>query len=484
MIRGLPRPGVLLAAVLLGLPGCVQPHLAKPQLSQAASTQVSKEDLRNALDQYDEFFEATIKQATTQIDEGMPDPNTRKAALLWKVRMIPANDAALKEADAIKAFLECWTLAVRMTQYFEKGDGRGLFGERQRIATEAARKIEADIEHVGTTFLPADRLDKAREDVQTFAAAHPMRDMFSETVVRAPVAKDNEPNPFASILNVPLAPFRVAEGIDQGAGAIRGFSNVADRFTDIVQELPESIRWQLQLLLLDLGQNDVVLSLLASMAEFSSSTSRLANTAEKMPEELRQQASKLLADIDAKQAGIQATLDRADKTAATVERALSRVDVVAASIDRTGLSVAEAGRAWEATARQIGQTVDDIRNEGDAGTSAPATTPTAGAAPATTAPAGAFDINDYRTTADAMTVTATELRALAVEVRGILDSQRLSDQIHDVDGRVLGAVGQTAKQARDLSDHIAWRAVQLIVLVFVLLIAYRFLASRLPAKTR
>jgi methyl-accepting chemotaxis protein len=496
-------------AVALSLPtGCVAPRPPQPRAATSApSEQISREELRNALDQYDDFFESTIKQAAADIDARMPDPRTRRLTLMWKVRMVPANDAALKHADPVKAFVECWTLAMRMAQFLETGDGRSFFGANQTIAVAAAKRIESDIERVGRSFLPPDTFAKATDDVRAFAQAHPMQDTFAEAVVRAPATKEGVPSPLASILNVPLAPFRVAEGIDQGASAIRGLGDMANRFTDIVQELPEAVRWQLQLLLLDLDQNDLLLSFLASFAQFSCSTAQLADTAQRLPEELRQQASKLLAEIDARQAGIQATLERAERTAATVERALARVDVVAASVDLTGQSVANAGRAWEGTARQIEQTIQDIRHDkypteptsqGTATSAAspspspaspavpaPAIAPMPASAPATTtAPERPFEILDYRDTANALTITAQQLQALTAEVRATIDSRGLTDRIRDVDGRVLGVVDYTSTRARSLTDHIAWRVAQLIALVFVLAIAYRIISHRWTGKTR
>lgn len=480
----------------IALSGCGHPELAKSRLvTPTQSAEFSKEELRHALDQYDQFFESTIKQATAEIDERSPDLKTRRLTLMWKVRMVPANDAALKEPDSLKAFVECWKLAVRMTEFLEAGEGRSLFGKNQAIAVAAARKIEVDIERVGASFLPPERLSKARDDVHAVAAAQPMRDTFAEAVVRTPPTRGGAPSPLASIVGVPLAPFRAMEGIDQGAAAIRSFTDIADRFTDIVQELPESLGWQLQLALLDLGQNDVVLAFLASLAEFSSSAARLASTAERLPEDLRQQASKLVAEIDARQAGIQATLERAEKTAATVERALDRVDVVAASLDRTGQSVADAGKAWEGAARQIVYTIQDIRHDRDpshptsretnaASTSAPPPPAPQPGPATTTASERPFEIMDYRDTADALTTTAQQLRALAAEVRGTIESQGLANRIHDLDGRVLGAVDHTSNRARSLADHIAWRAVQLILLVFVLVVAYRVVSNRLPRKAR
>jgi hypothetical protein len=202
----------------------------------------------------------------------------------------------------------------------------------------------------------------------------------------------------------------------------------------------------------------------SSFEQFSASAASFAVTADKLPEKLRHEGSELVKEIDARQANLQETLNRAEKVAATVEKALERVDVVAASIDRTAQSVTETGNAWQAAAQTIGKTVKDL-----SGDDAP------GSRPASTQP---FDINDYRKTADAMTQTATELEKLAVQIQQLVDSPRLTQHIQDVDSRAQAAVDQTALRARSVTDHIAWRAGELAVFVFTLALVYRFVAGR------
>jgi uncharacterized protein with PIN domain len=454
----------------------------------AAHGQFSKEELRDALNQFEDFFEETLKQVTHQLDERLPDEKVRRLTLLWKVRMMPACHMALKEEDAIKAYLNVWTLCVRMTYYFQRGPGRDLFGDQQDTAITACRQIEAEIERIGGLFMSNEKLKKAREEVNAFVQAHPIREGFANAFVRPPAPKEGAASVIGSILTTPLAPFRVMGGIDRGAEAINKFASVADRFTDIVEELPESASWQLQLAALEMEKLDAVKSALASMEEFSCSAASMAETVKTLPDQLRQEATRLLDEIDAKQAGVQATLNQAENTAAIVEHALARADTVAESIDHTAKSAADMGRAWQDAAKAIAQTYKDIA--GDTPPASQPTTQTAASSVAqpatqtTTQGASTFDINDYRKTADAMTATAVELRQLTTEVRKLIESQQLSEQIKDVDGRVRGAVDHTSRQARGLTDVFAWRAGQLILLAFLLAVTYRVVIVRIVGRPK
>lgn len=482
-VRAWRRKGSLLVVALSLCAGCLQPASLAPHATRTQPpTGISQDELRGALNTFEDFLEDNIKQAASEIEQRTQEVAILRAALLWKLRVIPACQTALKQDDPLRSFVDCWNLAVRQLIYLTEGDGRRLFGPHQQVAVTAAQRIEADIERIGATFLPPEKLEAARKEVRANAASHPMRGEWSEVMVRLPVSKPEDgPSAVASILSLPLAPFRTFEGIDRGATAIHEFADVAARFTDIIEEMPESLRWQIEFLVLELNRNPIVTSFLASLAEVARSSTRIASAADALPEKLRVESARLIDEIDARQGNLQDTLDRAERTAATVERALERVDVVAASIDRTGVSVAAAGQAWEGTARQIGQTVHDIYM--DAAQGSPPAVATQPAAPS--AASSSFDINDYRKTADALTATATELRGLVIEARGLIESQQVSRQIEDLDGRIRVAIDRTSDRTRSATDHAAWRVVQIVVLVFLLVVAYRVAAARLtrPRKT-
>lgn len=445
--------------------GCVSVQPGQSRLFHPATpAQMSKEELQDALADFDDLFTATVKQAAEDINGRSQAAAVRKNTLLWQVRMIPACHTALEEADALKSYADMWTLCVRMSRFLQEGEGKNVFGDGQEVAVRVAAQMESEIETLGKRFMTAEMFAKIHDSVQVFAKSHPIRTGFANAIVRTAVAKEEGQDPLAGLLSIPLAPFRAMEGVDRGAQAIRGFTVVADRFTDIVDQMPEAARWQTELLLYDLEDNAILKRFLATFEQFSASAASFSTTAERLPERLRQEGSELVKEIDARQANLQETLNRAEKVAVTVEKALERVDVVAASIDQTARSVTETGSVWQAAAATIGQTVKDISGD-----------EVRGSRPASTQP---FDINDYRKTADAMTQTALELEKLAIEIQRLVDSPQLSQRIQDVDNRAQAAVNQTAMRARDVADHIVWRAGELAAFVFGLALVYRVVAGR------
>lgn len=488
--RSRPRTGfpgfrvVLVGAAAAWLTGCEQQQMTMPRVSMPqTSRQFSKEELRDALEDFGDLFVAITKQTADELDTRAGDNATRRITLEWKVQVIPACRLILGQEDPVKAFVDMWTLCERTRQYLAEGEGKELFGERQELAVSAIRQLEAEIEQIGRLFLPEERFDQARGEVAEFAKATPMRGIFAQPIVRTTSAQPGQKDLLASIVNVPLAPFRAFEGVDRGAAAIRGFTDVAARFSDIVAEMPEVTRWQLELVLFTLNENPVLQAFLKSAAEFSSSSASLAATVEVLPERLRKETAAFVAEIDERQENLQKTLDSAEHVAVSVEKTLRRMDLVAASIDETARSVTETGRAWQEMAVTIGETIEDIR--GGPSETRPAGEVVAASVPATAAADESgrpFDIRDYQSTAEALTATATEMRQLTIDIRELIASEAITERIQDLDGRAAGVVDRAQANAVGLTDHMTWRAAQLAVLIFVLALIYRFVTARWAAK--
>ncbi len=445
--------------------GCAVPGRTAGVRTDGPPPNFSKEQLRNALEDFADYVEATIKQAALDIDERQPDRQTRIATLMWRSRALPAFSSALKEADAIQAYLDCWTVCVRFRIYFEQGDGKALFGEQQPIAINASRQIEAGIERIGRLFMTEDRIAQGHQEVQAFAAKNPITGTFANAYVHTTTTTHDASPILGAILKLPLAPFQMFEGIDKGAAAIYGFTTVAGRFADIVEEWPESLSWQLQLMLLQLEQYETVRTALAAFTKLADSSADMAQTARHLPAEFRKQASELMAELDAKQVNLQATLKQAEQTAATVERALQKAGETSDALDRTARSVAEAGIAWNETSKAVAQSVTEMSKLGSD-------------SPPKSQPSKPFDINDYRLTADSLSGAALQLRQLSTDLQGLIDSPELQSRLDDMDARIDRLSGQASAQARLVADHAAWRGVQLLFLAFGLAIVYRIIASR------
>ena len=276
-----------------------------------------------------------------------------------------------------------------------------------------------------------------------FAHNNPIKGTFSNVIVYATEVQKDQPNPFVSALKIPMTPFRAIEGVDRTASAIHHFSDTAERFSDIVAEMPESSRWQLQLLLFDLEEANMTKSFLNSLAQVSESSARLEQSVQKLPEQLREQLTKFVEDVDKKQASLQQTLQQAEKTSLALNDTIEKLDKTAGSFNAVARDVTETAKAWETAAKATGEVVQEFNK----------------IKPSPQKEASPFKITDYRDTAEQTSQAANDIKALLAEIDKLLESPRYD---YMMNGLLLRAAG-------------------LLVLIFVLAVLYRIISGRLAA---
>ena len=161
--------------------------------------QISKEDLRDRLGRFSEFFKARFRQMSSDLNERVPSKRTERTTLQMRARMIQGLNAMLDQDDPIIAFIETWALCTRFRIYLEEGEGSSLYGDGQEIALNGTKLLEAEIERIGRIFLKDDVLNTAKKNIVEFANANPIKGTFSGITVFATEAKKDQPSPFMSI---------------------------------------------------------------------------------------------------------------------------------------------------------------------------------------------------------------------------------------------------------------------------------------------
>ena len=405
--------------------------------------QISKQELGEQLDKFREFFKATLRQVANELNERIPSTRMEKTTLQMKARMVQGINAMLDNDDPIVAFIETWALCTRFRMYLEEGEGSSLFGDAHEIALNGSKRLEAEIQRIGFIFLKSDVFEAARKNVTEFAHNNPIRGTLSNVIVYATEVQKGQPNPFVSVLKIPMTPFRALEGVDRTASAIYQFSDTAERFSNIVAELPESSRWQLQLLLFDLEETNMTKSFLSSLTQVSESSARLEQSVQKLPEQLREQLTQFVEDVDKRQAGLQQTLQQAEKTTLALNNTLEKLDQTVGSFNAAAKDVTATAQAWENAAKATGQVVEDFNK----------------ARPSPQKEESSFNIRDYRDTAEQTSQAANDIKALLAQIEDLLESRRYSSMM----------------------NHLLLRAAGLVVLIFVLAVLYRIISVRLTA---
>jgi hypothetical protein len=403
----------------------------------------TEEDLRSDLALYAARFRATVVAAADQISQESTDVEIRRRALLWKIRMVPLADQAAFITDPEFSYLAIFTVATAQHEYLVHGVGQDLFGPQQPVAVAASEELLEAAARIGTRFLPEAQRLRLEEQVRRVAQEHPIRGVFVPETVQGVVSAIEPGGSFDWVINFPLAPFRALQGVDSGAQAIRDFNVTAQRFGQVVADMPQSMRWHAELLAFELEQRPTVSSARASLEELAASSTTFSRSIEALPQSLREQASALIQQVESSQGELRKTLAEARGLIGDASGSGATLQPLADSLERTAAQVQQAGVAWAAV-------VEELRN-------------------ASPAPSGGemrpFDVLEYERTAVQITSAAEELRGLLADLHGL-------DPVLD---RVEGG-------GRALVNLAAWRLFELLLVFFTLLFLYRRVEARLVAR--
>jgi hypothetical protein len=483
---------LILGGVLGAHAGCAATTGPKTETGFTAMdelrTQAAKTALREDLEQFVDYAEAEVTATADQIERQSTDAEVRKAALLWKVGLIQHSNAALSEKKPLPMLLDSWAFCVRQVDYLQRGEGKEVFRDQQKLAISAAARLRNRIEEIARKHVPEDKLPEVNRQIESFAQANPVTGVFAIEAAKSFSADEEAESALSRIVG---APWRALSRAGKaGSDALDPTSRLADsvdRFTELMEDYPALVRWQTQLLWLQIEDSPSVRATVGGIEKVSESSARLATVAETLPEDVREEMRLALDDIDARQPEIRKTLEQARETVDATNEALERAEAVSATIESSVEGVKRAGEVWDGTAQSVTATIKQIqqlrkpRTAGEPATRG-ADGESSGEEGNMTEKKGKFDINDYTQTAESLTRTTEELRALLSEARAFLDDDTVDQRLSRVDSLTTSALGQTAVEARAVVDHIAWRAVQLCGLILVLAFVYRFATRRFVAK--
>ncbi len=389
---------------------------------------ITKEELRELLNTFRDYYVAELKRIGEQLDM-QNGRRTQRTSLQMRMRIISAIDTMLEPSDPVVAFLEIWGFTLRMRLYLEQGDGKDLYGEKQDIAIDFTRHVEKEIERIAQLFLDEQKYQTAYENLLEFARRNPIRGTYSNLVVMAAKEQKDGSSPLMNVVTIPMAPFSAMRGVDRTADAVYQFRNTAERFTDVVRDLPEMMHWEAQLFMDEWAGSEQMQSLLTSLERFSESSVRLSTAAEKLTAMLEE---------DASQSAMNQTLVSARGTAAEVRAAIESLDTTGRTLKETAEETAKAAAA----ARELVAPFM-VTKERD---------PQAGPP---------FTMRDFDALVSNIGRTADQIHQVVLSLQQMPQTQ---DQI--------------TRQINASVDHAAWRVLQLLLVLFVLMLAYHVLTRR------
>ncbi|MDY7009767.1 MAG: hypothetical protein SVV80_03330 [Planctomycetota bacterium] len=423
---------VVVTAVAAGLlPGCQPPP--KPPTPEAVLLNQAIDPIRLKADLQafaDRAFSSVVATAS-DIAAGTKDRKVRENTLIWKIRTHSACQGYLLEEDPRMGFVSAWTGAVQLRKYLTEGEGKDIFGNKQQLATATAGKIEAAAEALGGRYFPPEAIKDARDDIERLADQHAESTPFVSEEIAVHKSQSED---LGRVLGIPLLPVTALEGVGGTPKAIDRFTDVAGEFESTVQYLPQRMRWETELLLLEMESLSVVDTALREFKEFTASIRAMNELADKLPGKIRTEFENSLSTIEQVQPKLQTTLTEASETAGRTKEVAEQLAVAA--------------QAWQATANETRLLLADWKSL-DLQTDDDKDLP---------------NVRDYTELARQTNAVVTEIRALLTDL-----DKPLAET---------GRIRQASAGFEAIINKIFWRAVALVLLIFVSAIFYRRVTGR------
>ncbi len=428
--------GVILLAGCTGKPKTTQSQAVVPETA-LAGTEIDSKALKVAMVLFADQVSAQIAGTTSEIATHTTDPRVREQTVLFKLRTIPIMYGIVQHPDPRAAYLQAWIFTLRMRGYLTEGVGRNIFGDQTKLIVETARGLEKDIIEVGYRHFPKDVMDQVIDKIADIAADNPVVNLDGGVAPVPQVASQQDRGAVDSILG---APVRGLEGVGSTPEAIQIATQSIENMMHLLQRMPQYVRWQVELLMLDVQSQETVVQARQDADRISRSIESIAQTVDDLPDDLRKE--------------IHAALDEARQTIEALDTALDKAQTITADVN-------------EATAN-IRATVDTVN--AIVATVVPSPSPESTPAPGTD-DSEPFDMKDLVTTTEQLHATTVELRGLVND----LESGAARDLLAEVTATIDNVVAQT----NSTIDRATWRGIYLIGGLVLGLVIYRFVAVRL-----
>jgi len=456
--RGVPiwrrAAGAMVPGLLLLVNACA--HMPFRSSKEAAAREASSmASLQSSALRYADGYVSSVSHACDQaVREDSGARSVQLAALRWKLDQATAAYAYATGDNPVWNTLDLVVFAVVSRMAVEDPKERATFGAAVDLLIATHRELEASAWNLAAGVLKPGQRQELERLIAQWREQNPNERSIGAMHFREfaasmeSVTRSGRLNTASVFTLLHIDPFA---GLDPTTVAIEQSRELAARAVAYAERAPTLLRWQAELLALQLAGQPEALQILADASRASKSMEQIGLTAEGLPTLVNTQRTEaieqLLAGVAAERSAILKDLDARE---ATIRGLLGETR-----------QTLEAGTAMS---NSLDATVKSL----DAFMHYVSPPPKPGAPPA---PAGKpFDVLDYGR-------TATDVAGMARELQTLLDSI-------DKSGPALAKVGaETGENLKRVVDHAFWRGLVLILVLLVgslvAALAYRALARRL-----
>ena len=485
--------GLLLISVVLG--GC-QSSPTEPTSKGARQHSGLKEAIGiNPLKLRSElisFMDASLAEsiaAYTDIASEHRERRIREHCLRFKMRRLDFYLTLSTVEDPREVFILNWTAFVNIRQFVTEGSGKTNLGQAQPRMEALARQFEADITALGYRHFPGESINAAKDDIEEAALEFSWDSPLASEAVLEEARND------ADLMRILLLPLKPMTGLGKigklgnTPEAIDRFTDTADDFSLVIRYLPERLRWQMQMLLLEMESSGPTAAMIKQTQSVQQSVQDLIALFETMPAGMRKEFEKSIKATEESLPEFRSTLKEARQLAETTHAVVEDVNGTALQVQEMAVQFTETAEAFEVAAAEIRGLITDIREWRNPGepNRVSQNSPRQGDSSLSTLQGqkdslatgqddsegqerGGFVAKDYEDLAESIRAAAQEVRTLVDELQKPIDDD--------------GSLRQVAGEFHGLVRTVFWHAFALAGIIFALALAYRFATHRLATRRK
>lgn len=257
---------------------------------------------RLLLNDYVRRFADEVARTADAIQARTSDEGVTRGLLVWKLGVIPGAYRAGTLEEAQAAFGDLWLLAVQMEAFFEATPPRDPFGDERATVQACARHLREEIEEIARELaVTGETFERGRTRIHELAAAEPITEIsFSR--------RSLVPAFLASRAGEKAAFFQAVENLGDNLAAMQ------EMMVAYAAQLPAMVRWQAELMLLDLPRNQRIGRTLADFDGMDDSLKRLAGASDQAMALFTTQSSELLGHVKSEREAVFASVEELRRT--------------------------------------------------------------------------------------------------------------------------------------------------------------------------
>ena len=427
-------------------------------------------------DTYAELVSDVIDNVSIELISGTRNRNVQRAAIEMKKFFNKKMKKFENIEDPRKTFLNTWSLIYRFQAYVTTGDGKNLFTDQQDKVKTTLTEILLNYEATAKKHLNEKQFPAIQNDLKKYADTFPIKGYFQD-------APEAAANGFISYITIPLAPFKAVGAINQSGQSMEDIAKSVAKFTEITEGLPDEIRWQLQVLAVQLQQNDILKTNTDSFKKLAETSEQLTAIVEKYPDRVSEKVTTAAKDLDKTISKLETISKQIDDSMTRFQTSSENFKHLGDNINSSSEKIAsslkqveQSSKALTAAAENVSKTVQDIQKFAEY-----VNKDNENSSPGKTEDSFLVEVEKAST---ALEKSASQVTTALNKILELGQKKPLNEEILALDASAKKTVIMTREQSETLIDHIFKKALILVFVIFALAMITVITKSRLTKTVK